>query len=64
MTIDDLDKQDACKYLLESPAPIVVGRLIDELRKYFAFVDSLKSNAKIHPIDEDALTELIEKHLI
>jgi len=34
MTLEDLDKQDACKHLLEAPAPLVVGKLIDELRRY------------------------------
>jgi hypothetical protein len=63
ITLENINKQDACKNLLESPAPIVVGRLIDDIRAYISFVDALTKQVRIHPIDEDDLNELIDKHI-
>jgi len=63
MTLDDLDKQDRCKYLLEEPAPGVVGKLINELRKHMMFVAELKQVKRYRPgIDEDAIDELLRNH--
>lgn len=63
MTLQDLDKQDACKHLLEAPAPLVVGKLIAELRRYIQFTDKLKQ-IKRHPIDEDVIDALLQKYEI
>jgi hypothetical protein len=61
MTLEDLDREDACKHLLESPAPIVVGNLIAELRKYVSFVEEIKT-LKCQLLDEDDIDTLLEKH--
>ena len=63
MTLQDLDKQDACKHLLEAPAPLGVGKLIAELRRYIQFTTELKQ-IKRHPIDEDVIDALLQKYEI
>jgi len=57
MTLQDLDKQDACKHLLEAPAPLVVGKLIAELRRYIEIYgvlpiesDNISDRTKLTPI--------------
>lgn len=42
MTREDLEKQDKCKHLLDAPAPLVVGKLIEELRRYMDAIDELE----------------------
>jgi hypothetical protein len=61
MTLEDLDKQDRCKHLLEEPAPIVVGNLIVELRKHMALVAELKRR-KRSVMDEDDIDTLLKEH--
>jgi hypothetical protein len=63
MTLKELDRQDRCKHLLESPAPLVVGKLITELRKYVAFVDEIKTK-KRGVLDEDDIDTLLDKYEI
>lgn len=63
MTLDDLNKEDACKHLLEAPAPIVVGRLTSELRKYISLVEELKMLKRHRYIDEDKIDDLLTKYL-
>lgn len=63
MTLSELDREDACKHLLEAPAPLVVGKLIDELRKYMDFVDEIKTQ-KRGLLDEDAIDTLLTKYEI
>lgn len=64
ITHEDLDKQDACKNLLEAPAPIVVGRLINELRAYVSLVDELKMLKRNRYLDEDKIDDLLTKHAL
>jgi hypothetical protein len=61
MTHEDLDKHDRCKHLLESPAPLVVGKLINEIRRYMKFVDEVKQ-IKRGNIDEDVIDEILRRH--
>lgn len=62
MTLSDLEKEDSIKHLLESPAPVVVGKLIVELRKYIEFVNDIRSRRS--PLDEDDINELLERYEI
>lgn len=65
MTLADLDKQDTLKHLLDAPAPYVVGQLIDELRRYIAFVEELKSRSyQSDIINGITIDYLLRKHKI
>lgn len=41
MTFKTLEKQNEIRDLLESPAPVVVGKLIDELRTYMTAIEAV-----------------------
>lgn len=61
MTLEDMDREDKLLHLLESPAPIVVKRLVDELRRHIELIDELKS-MKRRTLDEDDVDTLLAKY--
>ena len=54
MTLEYLNKIEKCRYLLEDPAPEVIGELASELKRYMAAMD------KIYNHNEAARAAVVE----
>jgi predicted GTPase len=58
MTLEELEREDKIKHLLEAPAPIVVGKLIAELRRYIEHYGVLPLSPGIDLYERDGNYEV------
>jgi hypothetical protein len=56
--MEELEREDKIKHLLEAPAPIVVGKLIAELRRYIEHYGVLPLSPGIDLYERDGNYEV------